>query len=107
MKKSQSPWAGLVALLLTLAGCDEMGESLRCRSEEAAQAPPECEAYYEACIDQAVAAYIVDIDRVGPTLARRVLGQHQATCDSGWSTCVEQGQRLDTDGGHSFDGGTQ
>lgn len=82
--------AGCLDLELGADDCASTAETRRCAVEPD---PPHCVEYFNACINAAVAVYLVDIDRVGPDLARETYARHQSTCDDGMATCVAQDRR--------------
>lgn len=52
--------------------------------------PSVCAEYFQACIDAAAQAFIIDHSRIGWELAGQVFERHQATCVEGRATCRRQ-----------------
>lgn len=112
-----SAWLAVVLAALALVGCPDLdidesapcgqqanGEAYRCADRHD---PPHCEAYVNACMNAALEVFINDVDRIGRKLAEEVYSRHRATCDEGWSVCVEQDRRARAaaaDGGPTPDG---
>jgi len=79
----------IIGCACVLTGCPEIDEAIYCFPPEEPAGPPICEEYYEACIEAALDAYDVDVERIGEGLAAEVYVGNQRTCSEGWHACVE------------------
>lgn len=85
------PLGAAIAVALLITGCPDLelvdGEC-RCLGEP--EEPAVCAEYFQACIDAAAQAFIIDHSRIGWELAGQVFERHQATCVEGRATCRRQ-----------------
>lgn len=78
----------LLPFVLVLGGCGlELGDE-QCRCIDEPPLPAHCAVYVDACHDAAMRAFIVDVPRLGPELAREVYALNLATCERGVDVCV-------------------